>query len=154
MSLRWNRNELTKEQKKKLGLDDLEYSDEDKQSLSIKGRLGGLNKHIQKGKRNPHEYASWKKEQKNRVVAEIGIADIDPVPACHLVIRYFEKSRRRDPDNIIGGGQKIIIDALVDAGILEDDGWRCIWGVDSKVIKGADNPRVEVDIISRHKRQY
>ena len=151
---RISKNDFTREQIKKFGLDDLEYSDEDKQSFSITGRLGGLNKHIQKGKRNPHEYASWKKEQKNRVMAEIGIAGIDPVPACHLVIRYFEKSRRRDPDNIIGGGQKIIIDALVEAEIIDDDGWRCIWGVDSKVLKDADNPRVEVDIISRQKRQY
>lgn len=154
MSLRWNRNELTKEQKKKFGLDELEYADEDKQTLVIEGRLPSFNEHLCESKKHSNEYSSWKKEEKNRVMAEIGIANIDPVPACHLIIRYFEKNRKRDPDNIIGGGQKIIIDALVDAGILEDDGWRCIWGVDSKVIKDADNPRVEVDIIKRQKRQY
>lgn len=87
-------------------------------------------------------------------MSEIGIAGIKPVPACYLHIRYFEPDRRRDPDNVFSGGAKIVFDALVGAGVLEDDGWRCVWGISSKVLKDADNPRVEVEIEKRMKRKY
>lgn len=38
-------------------------------------------------------------------------------------IKWIEKNRRRDPDNI-AAGKKFIMDALVDHGVLQGDGWQ------------------------------
>lgn len=39
-----------------------------------------------------------------------------------LTLDFREPNRRRDPDNIYTGGTKVILDALVQAGILPSDG--------------------------------
>ena len=58
---------------------------------------------------------------------------------------WYEENRRRDPDNFTGGGRKIILDGLVDANIIGNDGWKWVgrfdgddWYVDK------ENPRVEI----------
>jgi hypothetical protein len=37
-------------------------------------------------------------------------------------------ARLRDPDNISSGGRKIILDGLVQAGVIPDDGWDVVRG--------------------------
>ena len=37
---------------------------------------------------------------------------------------WYEADRRRDPDNLAGGGRKIILDACQAIGLLPHDGWR------------------------------
>jgi len=37
---------------------------------------------------------------------------------------WYEADRRRDPDNLAGGGRKIILDAAQAIGLLPHDGWR------------------------------
>ena len=37
---------------------------------------------------------------------------------------WYEGDRRRDPDNLAGGGRKIILDAAQAIGLLPHDGWR------------------------------
>jgi hypothetical protein len=36
---------------------------------------------------------------------------------------YVEPNRKRDPDNIVAGGTKLLLDSLVGAGVLRGDGW-------------------------------
>src|SRR6185437_9648619 len=53
-----------------------------------------------------------------------------------VVTRWRERDRRRDPDNIVSGGRKLILDALgpgrrglrgwKGAGLLHCDGWHCV----------------------------
>lgn len=40
-----------------------------------------------------------------------------------LTMLYCEPTRKRDPDNIVGGGTKLLLDSLVGAGVLRGDGW-------------------------------
>lgn len=53
----------------------------------------------------------------------------------HVEIEFADDGR--DPDNVIGGGMKVLLDALVRGGFLPDDGpeWilslRCSWRRDS-----------------------
>ena len=43
-----------------------------------------------------------------------------------LIFRWAEKHGRRDLDNVAAGGRKIIIDGLVDEGVLPDDSRRYV----------------------------
>lgn len=42
---------------------------------------------------------------------------------AHFELEFREPNRRRDPDNFVGGGMKLIFDAFQEAGLLENDGW-------------------------------
>ena len=45
-------------------------------------------------------------------------------PPGFLTMLYQEPNTKRDPDNIVAGGTKLLLDSLVGAGVLAGDGWR------------------------------
>jgi hypothetical protein len=47
---------------------------------------------------------------------------------ARFAFRWVEASKRRDPDNLAAGGRKLILDGLVAAGVLPDDGWANVAG--------------------------
>ena len=59
---------------------------------------------------------------------------------------FYEPNTRRDKDNIAGYFHKVFQDALVQAGCIENDGWKNIkgWTDDFEVDKKF--PRIEVVI--------
>lgn len=59
---------------------------------------------------------------------------------------WYEKNKKRDLDNISSFGRKVIQDALVDNGILENDGWNNIVGFSDTFYIDSQNPRIEVII--------
>lgn len=65
--------------------------------------------------------------------------------------RWYEPSRRRDLDNISAFGRKVIQDGLVQAGVLENDGWKQISGFSDEFFLDAENPRIEVYIYTEDK---
>ena len=58
---------------------------------------------------------------------------------------WYCKNRRKDKDNILVG-QKFIIDGLVEAGVIENDGWNEIGDIKHEFARDKNNPRVEVKI--------
>ncbi len=62
----------------------------------------------------------------------------------HMEYTWFEKDKRRDLDNISSFGRKVIQDALVNSGVLKNDGWKEIKGFSDKFLVDAGNPRIEV----------
>ncbi len=56
---------------------------------------------------------------------------------------WFEKSKRRDLDNI-AAAKKFILDALVSAGIIENDGWKNVAGWTDIFKISKENPGVKV----------
>jgi len=66
---------------------------------------------------------------------------------CVVRFLFFEKNKRRDPDNISSIARKSILDGLVKAGILPTDGWKCIAGLEDRFHIDNQRPRVEVEII-------
>lgn len=85
-------------------------------------------------------YARIKRELGSSLCAIARRAHLEPVRDSKVIIatNWRETDRRRDLDNIVSGGRKLVLDALTKgragprgwpgAGILETDGWRCIAG--------------------------
>lgn len=46
----------------------------------------------------------------------------------YFTFMFAEANKRRDPDNVVGGGHKIIFDSLVGAGFIVNDGWTQVQG--------------------------
>ena len=53
-----------------------------------------------------------------------------------ILIDFYEATKRRDVDNIHGGGTKVIMDALVKKGILPDDGQKWVKQIYHRVLHG------------------
>lgn len=45
-----------------------------------------------------------------------------------ILFTWIERDLKRDPDNVSGGGRKLVLDGLVKAGILRKDGQKDIAG--------------------------
>lgn len=119
-----------------------------KYEITIPGRLPGLNEYIRECRKNAYAGNQMKKiEQRSCEVfirhAMKGKRIYKPV-VIHY--RWFEKDMRRDLDNISGMGRKIIQDALVATGVLEDDGWKYVAGFTDEFYVDKRNPRIEVTI--------
>ena len=110
------------------------------QALHIAARLPGLNEIIsahgtaqqvrtRTGKLiRISKYDKLKKQWGERIAWEAKAQKLAPVKRAHFAFEWGEPDRRRDPDNIAAGGRKLILDALVKAGILANDGWQQIAG--------------------------
>lgn len=114
-------------------------------SLTIPGRLPGWNDY------SDAERASWRKaaRMKRDTQDMIGWCLRKHLPGVNIkrpvAITYvwYEPNRKRDKDNI-AFAKKFIQDALVEAGVLANDGWRNIVRTSDSVAVDASNPRVEV----------
>ena len=60
-------------------------------------------------------------------------------------IWFFSKDKRRDKDNISGGGCKMLFDGLVAAGIVPNDTWEYIGDYEIKHRVDKQRPRIEVE---------
>jgi Holliday junction resolvase RusA-like endonuclease len=101
--------------------------------------------------RGHHAWNRKKKQLEEEIGWEIRRHKLRPVRRAHLAFLFYEFSRRRDPDNIQAGSVKIILDALVKYGILENDGWDQIAGISATFSIDKENPRVEVLIDDRER---
>ena len=72
-----------------------------------------------------------------------------PIGPVWMGYTWYERSRRRDKDNISSFGRKVIQDGLVKAGVLKNDGWAQIDGFSDSFKVDAKNPRIEVEIFEK-----
>ena len=116
--------------------------------FTIPGRLPGMNEYQAACRRHRMAGAAMKKTAMEQCMWQM-IAEKRKgtyFECCDIEIKFVEKDRRRDKDNISGFGGKVILDALQKMGIIPNDGWlqvnnlRYSWDVD-KV-----NPRIEVTL--------
>lgn len=116
--------------------------------LVIPGKLPGLNEYILAERTNRMKAAEMKRDTEYiiRLAARQQLHGVRCYRAP-VVMHYtwIEKNRKRDKDNI-AFARKFIQDALVRAGILENDGWDQIAGFEDEFKVDARNPRVEVVI--------
>lgn len=117
------------------------------QTITIPGELPSLNAVLAGAKRHWSGYASLKKAQTNKV-AWIAKGQLTPVDGpVDLVFRWTTKNRKVDPDNV-SHGAKYLIDGLVAAGILPDDGRKTIRSLTHHFPDpDPTSPRVEINLI-------
>lgn len=116
--------------------------------LIIHGRLDNLNDYITACRSNPHQGAKLKAKNEQKVLAEIyeQLGSLRITRPVRMIYRWYEKDRRRDLDNVSSFGRKVIQDALVDTGVIKNDGWKEITGFSDEFYVDKKNPRIEVEI--------
>ena len=85
-----------------------------------------MNQVIDNTKKHWSKYSHKKKVYQEKVCWLIRAERLKPMEFIDIELIWHEKNKRRDPDNMGGFGRKVILDALVDMGILENDGWKCV----------------------------
>jgi Holliday junction resolvase RusA-like endonuclease len=113
--------------------------------LTIPGRLPGLNEITDAARGNRYASAKMKKEYTELVAWCAKAARLPRMEKIDLAITWYEPNKRRDKDNIMAG-QKFIWDGLVQAGVIENDGWKQIGDILHFFAVDKANPRVEVEI--------
>lgn len=78
-----------------------------------------------------NSYTAMKKTWVNRLCVAIEEKSILPVDKVFVYLLWFEKNKKRDPDNI-ASFIKFIFDALQKAKIVKNDGWNEIIGWENK----------------------
>lgn len=117
-------------------------------TLIIHGRLDNLNDYIKACRTNQYKGAHLKAKNENKVQAEIyeQLGRLRITNPVRMTYRWYEKDRRRDLDNVSSFGRKVIQDALVDTGVIQNDGWKEITGFSDEFYVDKKNPRIEVEI--------
>lgn len=115
--------------------------------FTILGRFPGLNEYTKanrtslimgnKMKRQAQQFAEV------NIINQIGRGTRIQKP---VIIHYtfFEPNKKRDKDNISSFAHKVIQDALVACGVLENDGWKHVYGDTNTFACDPHNPRIEV----------
>ena len=116
--------------------------------LVIRGTLPNLNDYIAAERRNKHIAAAMKRQTEHVVMmyAKSQLRGMRFSGPVRMAYAWYEPNRRRDKDNVSSFGRKCIQDALVRAGILENDGWKEIDSFSDSFHVDKKNPRIEVEI--------
>ena len=119
--------------------------------FEIPGRLPGLNEIIDAAKQGKGKYQPYAmmKEEYTTMIGWLA-KKLPKYEKVVLIITWYEPDRRRDPDNIMAG-QKFILDGLVQASTIPNDGQRHIQGILHRFDVDRKNPRVEVEIVDIEK---
>lgn len=120
-------------------------------TLTIHGRLPGLNEYTDACRTKPRAGASMKRQAQETAMWHIlsqirGHRFTKPV---FLLFTFYEQDRRRDHDNVSSFARKVIQDALVKCGVLADDGWDYVTGYLDKFEVDKNNPRIVVEFIEQ-----
>lgn len=123
------------------------------EKLIIPGELPGLNEIIAISKEHWAKYAE-EKHNRTEEIAYLAKSQIKrKYQKVDLVFTWFCKNKKRDKDNIIAG-QKFILDGIVAAGVIENDGWRQVGNILHYFEVDNKNPRVEVIIKEVEESEY
>ena len=118
-------------------------------TLWISGPLPGQNELVAAAKGfggRGYGYSKIKRQWKDAVCLLARAAHLPRYERAHVAFEWVEPNRRRDPDNVSGGGRKLILDGLVAAGVLPGDGWANVAGFAEAWRVDAQRPGVIVTI--------
>lgn len=119
----------------------------------IHGRLASLNEYIAQCRIHPQKGAKLKREQQEQVEYDILIAKskkwLTAVNKAVIVHFYYEeRTAKRDLDNVASFAHKIILDALVEMEILQNDTQQWVRGFTDTFYHGkVDRIGVELEEI-------
>lgn len=120
------------------------------QTFTILGRLDDLNTYTSANRTNAYKGAKMKGDNEKVVKFYAKLDQIQKIEhyPIHIKIKWYEKDKRRDIDNITFA-VKFINDALVKLDILKDDNQKCINSIEHEVLVDKENPRIEVTLIEQ-----
>lgn len=113
--------------------------------ITIPGEFPTLNEIIKVSKSHFMAYANQKKKYTDLTILTVRNKPKVKTKSDYI-FTWYRKTKRTDPDNI-QVGTKYILDGLVDAGIIENDGWNQVNSIKHYFNVDKDNPRVEIKII-------
>ena len=116
-------------------------------TIEYPGRLPGLNEIIKAAKQGRGKYQPYA-IMKERYTSDIGwlAKKLPAYERVDITITWYEPNRRRDIDNITGGGTKFIMDGLVAGGVIKDDSQRYVNSILHNFEVDKENPRIEIEI--------
>ena len=114
-------------------------------TIIIPGELPDLNEIIEASKNHWGSYSSLKKANTQLVAFCTKQATKQKYKKIDLEITWYCKNKRKDKDNIMAG-TKFILDGLVAAGVIQNDGWTNVGDIRHKFDVDKQDPRVEVRI--------
>lgn len=113
--------------------------------LVIPRRLPCLNDYTKANNKHRLSASEMKKDTQQHITDHIILCKLKPINSKVIIhFTWVEKNKKRDKDNI-AFAKKFIQDALVNYGILNNDGWRNIEGFTDKFGIDPISPRVIVD---------
>lgn len=112
-------------------------------TIIVPGELPAMNEILKAAKSNRYKYSSMKRLHTNRVAyCARGSGTVDQ---ADVTVIWHCKNRKKDKDNI-EAGIKFVLDGLVVAGVLPNDGWRHVRDITHKFRVDKQDPRVEIII--------
>jgi len=114
--------------------------------FTIYGRLGTYNDYIHECRNSPFDGAKMKNRDEALVMWNMGDIVEYHFDKVILHFRFFEANRKRDKDNIFAYAAKIVLDAMVELKIIDNDGWKQVENFTHDFFVDADSPRIEVYI--------
>ena len=114
--------------------------------FTIYGELPDLNYIVNAAKKHWANYAKLKADYGD-VVTYSALSQGVPIQDDRVLvsITWYCPNRLKDPDNV-SFGIKFVLDGLVAAGVLENDGWKQIGGICHTFRIDKDRPRVQVQL--------
>lgn len=120
------------------------------QELWIPGPLPGQNEMTAAAKGfagRGYGYAKMKRNWTDTIALLAKAAKLAPVARARFHFAWFEKTRRRDPDNFVAG-KKFVLDGLVLAGVLPGDRWANVESCsDSWAVSAHPGVRVTIESV-------
>ena len=112
----------------------------------IDGRIKGLNAIINANRSNKYAGASLKKDITEALAWQIKGERLSRLDGLrHYRFTWYEPNRRRDPDNV-ASAIKFVLDAMQQAGIIENDGWKQVQSIHHEFIRSDSIIGVEVEV--------
>lgn len=107
--------------------------------LWVPGEIPGLNEILNaagviskvagRGGKRWNAYSDMKRSWGHKIALQARAQGFEPIiGGATFHFSFYESDRRRDPPNFIGGGLKLIPDALQESGLLPNDGWKDFLG--------------------------
>ena len=117
----------------------------------IPGELTALNEYISI-ERTPRYGRSMAADTKKRETERVRLQALE-LPTVEkypvkIIMTWYCKDKKHDPDNV-AFAKKFVLDGLVRAGVLKQDGWKQIEGFIDTFAIDADNPGVEITIVQQ-----
>ena len=113
--------------------------------LIIPGELTDLNTYINAERSNRYAGAKIKREMTDYITLLSKSLKTEIRTPVRIKFTWITKNERKDPDNV-AFAKKFILDGMVTAGLLQNDGRKQIIGFKDNFGVDPKNPRIEVEI--------